>query len=99
MSTVTCVCENIGTKGVASNIGEKVQQTGESIAEGGKSAVNTTVETGGRIAHGAWDGTKHAAATVVDGTKNLAAAGVEKTEQAWQGTQIVEFGRDVTFIY
>lgn len=70
----------IGTKGVASNIGEKVQQTGETIADGGKTAVNTTVETSGKIAHSAWDG-----------TRNLAAAGVEKTEQAWQGTNDCEF--------
>lgn len=91
--------KNIGTKGVATNIGEKVQQTGESIAEGGKTAVNTTVETGGKIAHSAWDGTKHAASTVVEGTKNLAAAGVEKTEQAWQGIHILGIFDNVTFIY
>lgn len=77
---------------MASNIGEKVQQTGESIADGGKTAVNTTVETGGKIAHSAWDGTKHTASTIAEGTKNLAAAGVEKTEQAWQGIQRKSWG-------
>lgn len=47
--------------------------------------MNTTVETGGKTAHGAWDGTEYAASTIAEGTKNLASAGVEKTEQAWQG--------------
>lgn len=75
----------IGTKGVATNVGEKVQHTGETIADSGKSAVNTAVDTSGKIAHSAWDGTKNAASSIADGTKNLAAAGVEKTEQAWQG--------------
>lgn len=85
-----------GTKNLASNVGDKAVKTSETIAEGGKSAINTTVETTGKVAHSVWDGTKGAASTiaestknaasnVADGTKNLAAAGVEKTENAWQG--------------
>lgn len=69
----------IGTKGVASNIGEKVQQTGETIAESSKSAVNTAL-----------DGTKNAASSLADGAKNLAATGAEKTEQAWLGLFLLQ---------
>lgn len=62
-----------------------MHQTSETVVESGKGAINTTIDTTSRLAHGAADKTSEVAHNVWDGTKNVAAAGAEKTEHAWEG--------------
>lgn len=75
-----------GTKDLAASIGDRASKTTGAVVDGGKNAVNTTVETTGHVAHNVWDGTKNAVTTVADGTKNIASAGAEKTGQALEGS-------------
>lgn len=70
---------------MAGSIGDRASKTTSAVVDGGKHAVNTTVETTGNVAHNVWDGTKNAATSVADETKNIASAGAEKTGQAWEG--------------
>lgn len=70
---------------MASNIGNKVYQTSETVVESGKGAINTTIDTSGRVVYGVADKTSEVVHNVWDGTKNVAAAGAEKTEQTWEG--------------
>lgn len=74
---------------MAASIGDRASKTTGAVVDGGKNAVNTTVETTGHVAQNVWDGTKNAATSVADGTKNIVSAGAEKTGQAWEGTKLL----------
>lgn len=74
----------IGTKNVASNVGG-------AVVGGTKNAVNTTIETTGKVAHSAYDHTGKAlntvadkssevAKNVADGTKNVASTVYDGTK-------------------
>lgn len=70
---------------MAASIGDRASKTTGAVIDGGKSAVNATVETTEQVGQNIWDGTKNAATSVADGTKDIASAGAEKTGQAWEG--------------
>lgn len=83
----------VGTKNVASNIGNKAYQAGEAVVDGTKSAVNTTIETTGKVAQSTYDQTGKAisaaadktsevAQNVADGTKNVASNVYDGTKHA-----------------
>lgn len=80
--TVTFNFWTLGTKNLASNIGHKAQDTTETVVEGGKGAINTTIDTTGRLAHGAADKTSEVAHNVWDGTKNTAVYLADGTRSA-----------------
>lgn len=83
----------IGTKDLASSIGGTANKTAGAIVDGSKSAINTTVETTGNVAHSAYDHTGKALHTVAgkssdvihnvwDGTKNTASYIADGTKNA-----------------
>lgn len=102
---------------MATSVGDTACKTTGAIVDGGKYAVNTTVETTGNVAHSVYDqtgkamhtvgdktsefahnvadGTKQAVSSVADTTKNVAGAGLEKTEQAWEGMNGIDVSIDL----
>lgn len=83
----------VGTKNVAASVGEKAHQTTGAIVDGGKSAINTTIQTTGKVAQSAYDQGGKALHTVTDkssevlhnvwdGTKNTATSVAEGTKNA-----------------
>lgn len=71
---------------MVSSVGDGAYKTTEAVVDGSKYVVNTTISTTGNVAHGVYDQSGKAIHAVGDTTKNIAAAGVEKTGQAWEGS-------------